>query len=86
MKIIDKVNNFLEEEKDNKRTYYSFEYFPPKTDLGKLNYRKAYQCKGVENLLDRIQRMSNMNPLWVDITWGAAGSTAELTLDLCKHI
>ncbi len=35
MKIIDKINKLLEEEKEQKRTFYSFEYFPPKTDSGK---------------------------------------------------
>jgi hypothetical protein len=24
---------------------------------------------GVENLLDRIERMGMTNPLWVDVTW-----------------
>jgi hypothetical protein len=24
---------------------------------------------GIENLLDRIERMGQTNPLWVDVTW-----------------
>ena len=39
MKITDKINQILESEKDlpeeEKQTYYSFEYFPPKTPAGK---------------------------------------------------
>ncbi len=84
MKIIDKINKLLEEEKSDKRTYYSFEYFPPKTDQGKTLI--VADTVGVENLLDRIMRMAQMNPLWVDMTWGAGGSTSTLTMDLCTHI
>lgn len=54
--------------------WYSFEYFPPRTDVG------------VENLFERIDRMACLNPLWVDITWGAGGTTADLTLEITEHI
>mmetsp|Transcript_16525 Transcript_16525/g.28075 ORF Transcript_16525/g.28075 Transcript_16525/m.28075 type:complete len:212 (-) Transcript_16525:1365-2000(-) len=92
MKIIDKINKLLDDEKQylsqNKSVlegnlehrqkfpaaYYSFEYFPPKTAAGE------------ENLVDRIARMAQTNPLWVDVTWGAGGGTFETTLDLCGHI
>ena len=30
--------------------------------------------------------MSLLNPLWVDITWGAGGTTAILTLEITQHI
>ena len=30
--------------------------------------------------------MATTNPLWVDLTWGAGGSTADTTLDLSGHI
>ena len=53
MKIIDKINEKLK----NNENFYSFEYFPPKTETG------------IENLLERIERMGEMNPLWVDMTW-----------------
>ena len=56
------------------KQFYSFEYFPPRTD------------SGTENLLDRIDRMGKVNPFWVDVTWGAGGSTSDVTLDLCSHI
>lgn len=50
--------------------WFSFEYFPPKTD------------DGVKNLTKRIERMKGLNPLFTDFTWGAGGSTSELTLKL----
>jgi len=50
--------------------WFSFEYFPPKTD------------EGVKNLKKRILRMKNLGPLFTDFTWGAGGSTSELTLKL----
>ena len=30
--------------------------------------------------------MSGTNPLWVDMTWGAGGSSANTTMDLCGYI
>ena len=56
------------------KSFYSFEYFPPKTQAG------------VENLLDRIERMGQTNPLWIDVTWNAGGVTSDITLELCSHI
>ncbi|WBW70864.1 methylenetetrahydrofolate reductase Met11 [Schizosaccharomyces osmophilus] len=54
-------------------TYYSFEYFPPKTTVG------------LENLMSRITRMSNnMLPLFSSVTWGTAGSTANVSVLLSK--
>lgn len=32
--------------------------------------------------MDRLGRMKATKPLFVDFTWGAGGSTADLTLDL----
>jgi methylenetetrahydrofolate reductase (NADPH) len=57
--------------KDN--VLYSFEYFPPRTE------------KGMESLLERIERMSMINPLWIDITW-RAGKSSLLTLEICQHV
>jgi methylenetetrahydrofolate reductase (NADPH) len=77
MKISDKINAALGEGgvlADGKKTAYSFEYFPPRTEAG------------VENLLDRIDRMGLTNPFWVDVTWAAGGSTSDITLDLCASI
>jgi methylenetetrahydrofolate reductase (NADPH) len=67
MKIIDKINAAIEEN----RTMFSFEYFPPKTD------------EGVINLFERLDRMASFEPEWIDVTWGAGGSTAQKTLEIC---
>jgi len=52
---------------------FSFEYFPPKTE------------KGIENLYNKVYRMSRQNPLFLDLTWGAGGSTSELTMQMSKN-
>eukprot|EP00516_Mucochytrium_quahogii_P001862 CAMPEP_0203760644 /NCGR_PEP_ID=MMETSP0098-20131031/13897_1 /ASSEMBLY_ACC=CAM_ASM_000208 /TAXON_ID=96639 /ORGANISM=" , Strain NY0313808BC1" /LENGTH=328 /DNA_ID=CAMNT_0050654303 /DNA_START=48 /DNA_END=1030 /DNA_ORIENTATION=- len=52
--------------------WIAFEYFPPKTE------------QGVENLKKRLARMAEFNPLYVDFTWGAGGSTSDLTLELSQ--
>ena len=64
--IIQKMKKLISEHK----LFYSFEYFPPKTR------------EGVSNLFDRLDRMSLLEPLFMDITWGAGGSTSELSLEI----
>ena len=54
--------------------HVSLEYFPPRTD------------QGVKNLHARMDRMlANTKSLYTDMTWGAGGSTADLSLDLALH-
>jgi methylenetetrahydrofolate reductase (NADPH) len=53
--------------------WVSFEYFPPRTE------------KGVEGLYEVLNSMKKQKPLFVDFTWGAGGSTADLTLGLAKE-
>ena len=53
--------------------FISFEYFPPKTP------------EGVEKLHKVIDVMSKQDPLFMDFTWGAGGTTSDLTLDLSKE-
>ncbi len=69
-KIIDKIKGRM----DKREAFFSFEYFPPKTE------------QGVKNLDQRMTSMARRGPVWMDMTWGAGGSTSELTLDLCKKI
>lgn len=66
MKIIDKIQQAIAA----KQTFYSFEFFPPKTDAG------------VQNLHLRMERMAAMEPLFIDVTWGAGGQSKNLTLEL----
>jgi methylenetetrahydrofolate reductase (NADPH) len=70
VKIIDKINEKLA----SGDVFYSFEFFPPKTE------------SGIENLRERQKYMKTLNPLFCDITWGAGGSTAELTLDIAENM
>jgi methylenetetrahydrofolate reductase (NADPH) len=69
-KITDKVTAWRKENPG--KTPFSFEYFPPKTEAG------------VRNLTARMEKMGQMRPLWIDVTWGAGGSTADTTLSLCE--
>ncbi|KAJ3526405.1 hypothetical protein NM688_g8266 [Phlebia brevispora] len=68
MKISKKIH---EAEKEN-RIWWSFEYFPPRT------------AQGLQNLLDRIERMRALGPEFIDITWNAGGRTSDLTSQLVK--
>lgn len=68
MKITDKL---LEAHKDeNSQATFSFEFFTPKTS------------QGVQNLYDRMDRMYNLNPLFIDITWNAGGRLSNLTSEM----
>jgi len=53
--------------------YFSLEFFPPKTEAG------------VENLFLRMDRMTALQPLFVDVTWGPGGSTKDLTMAICEY-
>ncbi|GMK55498.1 hypothetical protein CspeluHIS016_0205540 [Cutaneotrichosporon spelunceum] len=68
MKITDKL---LAAEREG-RPFWSFEYFPPRT------------AQGLQNLFDRIERMRNLGPEFIDITWGAGGKNADLTSSLVE--
>ncbi|KAH9479434.1 Methylenetetrahydrofolate reductase 1 [Psilocybe cubensis] len=68
MKITQKIEQST---KDNK-IWWSFEYFPPRT------------AQGLQNLLDRIERMRALGPEFIDITWNAGGRTSDLTAEMVK--
>jgi methylenetetrahydrofolate reductase (NADPH) len=70
MKIIDIINAKLAAGE----TFFSFEFFPPKTE------------EGVKNLHERQLRMVDLKPAFCDITWGAGGSTADLTLQIATSM
>ncbi|KAI3324996.1 methylenetetrahydrofolate reductase 2 [Xylariaceae sp. AK1471] len=53
--------------------YFSLEFFPPKTAMG------------FSNLRDRLDRMARaLRPLFVNVTWGAGGSTANKSIELAE--
>jgi methylenetetrahydrofolate reductase (NADPH) len=53
---------------------FSFEFFPPKTDEGEQNLRRA------------LGELRELEPDFVSVTYGAGGSTRGLTLALTKWI
>jgi len=68
--IVDILARGKASQEDKSIPLFSFEYYPPKTP------------KGILNLYKRVWRMAKQQPLFGDITWGAGGSTSELTMDL----
>jgi len=69
-----KIIDILKKESESKIAHVSLEYFPPRTE------------QGVKNLHARMDRMlTNTKCLYTDMTWGAGGSTADLSLELALH-
>lgn len=58
----------------NGRPVFSFEFFPPKTE------------EGLRNLYGTIEYLAELNPSFVSVTYGAGGSTRDLTVDLVGRI
>ena len=56
------------------RPVCSFEFFPPKTD------------DGVRNLLRTISNLGELDPSFVSVTYGAGGTTRDLTVELVARI
>lgn len=53
--------------------YFSLEFFPPKTQMGFANLRS------------RLERMARaLKPTFVNVTWGAGGSTAQKSMELAE--
>ncbi|KAI8919596.1 methylenetetrahydrofolate reductase-domain-containing protein [Entophlyctis helioformis] len=67
MKVTDKLLKADAED----RYAWSFEYYPPRTETA------------IINLFDRMERMYNLGPEFIDVTWGAGGTTSDVTLEIC---
>ncbi|MFN3653542.1 MAG: methylenetetrahydrofolate reductase [NAD(P)H] [Armatimonadota bacterium] len=53
---------------------FSFEFFPPKTE------------EGVRSLFRTAAELAELKPSFVSVTYGAGGSTRDLTIDLVSRI
>eukprot|EP01041_Mallomonas_annulata_P004636 gene4636-9204_t len=71
-KIIDIINSKRDE------TWMSIEFFPPRTEVGVASLHK---------LMEKFKNICSVKnpeyPIFADFTWGAGGSTSDLTFDLC---
>jgi methylenetetrahydrofolate reductase (NADPH) len=56
------------------RPVFSFEFFPPKTELGERNLYAA------------LSELRTLDPSFVSVTYGAGGSTREKTIEIVKRI
>ena len=76
MKISQKIEKAAKED----RVWWSFEYFPPRTaQVSDIPGRPPLArfatlfthppSQGLQNLLDRIERMRALGPEFIDITW-----------------
>lgn len=59
---------------DPGRPFFSFEFFPPKSDAGE------------EALFQTIAQLRELEPTFVSVTYGAGGSTRTRTLELVARI
>ena len=56
------------------RPVFSFEFFPPKTE------------EGLRTLFQTIEELAELKPSFVSVTYGAGGSTRDLTVGLTSRI
>ncbi len=59
---------------DKKRPTLSFEFFPPKDDIGFWDLHRT------------IESLKPLDPTYVSVTYGAGGGTRRKTLDLVQRI
>ena len=69
-----KISDAIRAEEAAGRVYTAFEFFPPRT------------ADGLTNLYKRCDAFKAQRPLYVDVTWGAGGSTSDLTMDICLKL
>ncbi|RMH55356.1 MAG: methylenetetrahydrofolate reductase [NAD(P)H] [Candidatus Hydrogenedentota bacterium] len=59
---------------DSVRPFFSFEFFPPKSERGEIA------------LYEAVERLKDLNPDFVSVTYGAGGSTRDKTLEWTETI
>jgi len=67
------VQAAIEPEPSSQLPKFSFEYFPPR------------QPHLLERMYTNVYRMSRQGPMFIDLTWGAGGSTSALTLGMSAN-
>lgn len=70
----DRITRIFQGCRDEGKTPFSFEFFPPKTDAG------------WDKLRETIADLVPLSPTYVSVTYGAGGSTRENTHKLVKQI
>ncbi|WP_251386939.1 methylenetetrahydrofolate reductase [NAD(P)H] [Mediterraneibacter agrestimuris] len=65
-----KISDILNEE----GIHISFEVFPPKTDIG------------FQKVLEATDRIAELNPSYISVTYGAGGGTSKNTAKIAAHI
>jgi len=64
----------ISERLSERAPFFSFEFFPPKTD------------EGVASLMSTIEALRPFDPAFVSVTYGAGGSDRDRPLDLARRI
>jgi methylenetetrahydrofolate reductase (NADPH) len=64
----------ISEALENRRPFFSFEFFPPQSDSGE------------EQLIATAQALKPLRPAFISVTYGAGGSTRARTLGVAKRI
>lgn len=66
-----KISEIVAEYQTEGKPFVSIEFFPPKTEAG------------LTSLSSVIAKLKTKSPIFADYTWGAGGSTSDLTVQLC---
>jgi methylenetetrahydrofolate reductase (NADPH) len=69
-----RIDQILEQARQDERPVFSFEFFPPKSDAGERVLGLA------------LESLRQLEPDFVSVTYGAGGSTRARTLELTKWI
>ncbi|MFT3915453.1 MAG: methylenetetrahydrofolate reductase [NAD(P)H] [Anaeromyxobacteraceae bacterium] len=69
-----RISDILRFARERGDPVFSFEFFPPKTE------------EGTKALFETVEALRPLAPAYVSVTYGAGGSSRQLTLDLVKRL
>ncbi|MFO0584463.1 MAG: methylenetetrahydrofolate reductase [NAD(P)H] [Anaeromyxobacter sp.] len=69
-----RISDILRFARERGDPVFSFEFFPPKTE------------EGTRALFETVEALRPLAPAYVSVTYGAGGSSRQLTLDLVKRL